>query len=159
MKWNELHGQVQLTMLFNSPPAMIIIHLGGNDLVTIKQGKLIKSIKRDLNYISSVFPSALIVWSDILPRLSWRGITPTLENLGKINRKRKCINRAGRQMARELPRGRVIIHEIDTETKGLFSRDEVHLSPVGNDIFLSTLSEAIDSFLKNPVKRLYDANQ
>ena len=88
----------QLAMLSNSPPKMILVHLGGNDLTTVKQGKLMGMIKKDLFYMASTFPSAYIIWSDILPRLLWRDITNTPDNLRKMDQKRKRINRAGRQI-------------------------------------------------------------
>ena len=45
MHWDELKGGFQKAMLFSVAPLMIIIHLGVNDLVTIKQGKMIKWIR------------------------------------------------------------------------------------------------------------------
>lgn len=96
MHWCELLSKFQCTMLFNSQPTMIVIHLGGNDLVTIKQAKFIKLIRRDPKYFSSVFPAVKFVWCDILPRTKWRGIDNTPENLAKMNEKRKRVNRAGR---------------------------------------------------------------
>lgn len=76
----------------HTPPVMIITHVGGNDIVSMKQDMLIKKIKKDLNYIASVFPSAKMVLSDILPRRSLYGVENTSDNWR--------INRAGRQVVR-----------------------------------------------------------
>ena len=157
MHWDELKGGFQKAMLFSVAPFMIIIHLGGNDLVTIKQGKMIKWIKRDLKYIASVFPQAILVWSDILPRQKWRGMINSPPNLKQINNKRKRINRAGRQAVNDIINGRSIVHEIDLVTPGLFKADGCHLTLVGNAIFLNTLEEAVSAFLSNPQLRVYNS--
>ena len=36
---------------------MIVVHLGGNDLTTVKQGKLMGMINKDLFYMASTFPA------------------------------------------------------------------------------------------------------
>lgn len=150
MHLDELLPKLQHNILFYPVPAMIIIHVGGSDLVNVKQAKLMKSISKVLKYIAAIFPSSYVVWSDILPRKQWRGIKDTPANLVKMHNKRKRINRAGRQTALQLPLGRSVInYDIDTTTDGLFRSDGTHLSPIGNDIFLTTLQEAIASFLAN----------
>ncbi|MEW8545795.1 MAG: hypothetical protein AB2693_19915 [Candidatus Thiodiazotropha sp.] len=159
MHWSELIPKFQCTMIFNPPPDLIVIHVGGNDLVTVKQAKLIKVIRRDLQYLASVFPTAIVVWSDILPRKSWRGIENNPQNLAKMNEKRKRINRAGRQVIHDLTYGRAIIHELDATTPGLFKPDGVHLTLIGNAIFLNTFKEALRFFLNNNEQKVYDANK
>lgn len=159
MHWSDLIPRFQCTMIFHPPPVMIIIHVGGNDLVTMKQAKLIKVIRRDLGYIASVFPSVKIAWSDILPRNWWRGIENSPDNLAKIDEKRKRINRAGRQVVRDLVCGRAIMHEIDTLTPGLLKPDGVHLTLIGNAIFLNTFEEAVNTFHTNPNQTVYNANK
>ena len=56
MHWDQLQDVIQLEMLNRAPPAMIVIHLGGNDLVEVKQATLIKKISKDMAYINSIFP-------------------------------------------------------------------------------------------------------
>lgn len=85
----ELVSKFQLSIILNPRPVVIVLHLDGNDLATVKQGKLIRKIKKDINYIATVFPSTQVVWSDILPRLSWRCVDNTPENLHKLYLKRK----------------------------------------------------------------------
>lgn len=154
MHWEQLLTELQLNMMFNPRPAMLILSLGGNDLVDIKQAKLMKKIKKDIKYIASIFPNAYIVWSDILPRKAWRDSN---ESLVKTNQKRKRINRAGRQVADQLPNGKYIIHEIETETNGLFLEDGVHLTPVGNDIFLNTFQEAVNAFFSDASLKMFNS--
>ena len=83
---------------------------------------------------------------------------PTQGNLDKMNNKRKRINRAERQVAKNLLQGTSIIHEIDITTNGLYKSDRVHLTGIGNDIFLNTFPEALAAFFGNPNERMYDAN-
>ena len=43
-------------------------------------------------------------------------------------------------------------------TNGLYKSDGVHLTSIGNDIFLNTFQEALVVFFENPNQRIYDAN-
>ena len=73
--------------------------------------------------------------------------------------KKKRINRAGRQTAFQLPLGRSVInYDIDSTTNGLFLPDSTHLSPIGNNIFLTTLQEAIASFFGNQNLLVFNAS-
>lgn len=157
MHLDDLLPRFQQAMLFNRPPKMILVHVGGNDLVQFKVTRIIKDLKRHLSYIASVFPEALVIWSDILPRTHWRGAINTPENLRKLDNKRKRINRAGRLVTKELPHGRSIRHSIDT-TPGLLKEDGVHLTLIGNAIFLDTLQEALHTFTTDPMQTVYDPN-
>ena len=133
-------------MLSNSSPNTSVAHLGGNNLTTVKQGKLMGMIKKELYYMNSTFPSANIIWPNILPRLLWRDIVNTPENLRKMDQKRKRINGAGHQVTQQMNHSEAIIHEIDT-TPGLNKSDGVHFARIGNAIFLNTMEEALMSFL------------
>ena len=64
----ELCPKVQWEMLNRATPVKLVIHVGGNDLVNIRQAKMMKRITKDIKHIYSVFPSSCLVWSDILPR-------------------------------------------------------------------------------------------
>lgn len=159
MHWTQFQNTVQNKMLFHPTPEMIVIHLGGNDLVTVRQASLIRRITKRLKHLQSVFPDAFIVWSDILPRKKWKGLkAQTKTALEAMDKKRKRINRAGRQAVRAFSLGRVISHEIDTETDGLIKSDGTHLTKIGNAIFILTLQEALRLFFNNPEKLIYDAN-
>ena len=56
-----------------SPKALFVSTLGGGDEIgkqSIRKNKI--AIKQLLQYISQQFPNVHIIWSLILPRLSWR---------------------------------------------------------------------------------------
>ena len=144
MVWNNLLHKLQWEMLRRPKPYMIIIHLAGNDVDNKKLFTLRKKIDKDIDYILSTFYPAYIVWSDILPRLRWRASGVPNSSL---DTKRKRLNRFARAAIRLKQTGRIISHEIDAATSGWFLPDGVHLSPVGNDFFINTLSEAIEKFI------------
>lgn len=130
MHWSHLQNTVQFKMLCFPTPEMIVIHLGGNDLVKIKQAKMIKRINKRMQHMQ---------WSDILPRKKWKGLKNTKTPLKAMDKKQQRIKRAGRQVVKKFSLGYVISHEIDTKTDGLIKSDGMHLTKIGNAIFLLTL--------------------
>ena len=107
--------------------------------------------------MASVYPKAQLVWSDILPRQSWRGTDNSAERLKKLDQKRRRINRLGRQAVFNVE-GKAIQHELDFNTTGLFKSDGVHLTAVGNAIFFNTFVEAINLFVTDPSAQMYNPN-
>ena len=97
-------------MLNLPPPVMLVTHVGGNDLVNIRQAKMMKRITKDIKYIHLVFPSSYLVWSDILPRSKWLGLRPIGKNISKMDIKRKRINRNDGQIVHQYDLGRSISH-------------------------------------------------
>ena len=85
-----------------------------------------------------------IVWSDILPRIDWRHTGTASEE--QLDSKHKRISRHGRKVLRSFGNGRY-----SKASSDLFRDDGVHLSNLGNGIFLNTLHGAIDSLLQNPL--------
>ena len=71
MKWQHLRSQVQWVGL-HGQPRIIILHVGGNNVVDIKMQKMKRIMKRDFNNLFKTFPNTLIKWSEILPRLTWK---------------------------------------------------------------------------------------
>ena len=55
MHWHELLPKLQHKMLFHPRPSMILIHVGGNDMVQVKQAKLMKRIQKDLSILQLFF--------------------------------------------------------------------------------------------------------
>lgn len=142
MHWGELLSAVQREMLFRQIPAMILVHLGGNDIETCNVGKFVKLICKNFKYLISVFNQTQIIWSDILPRVCWEGIP-------SLTKKRKRINRAGHGAVRKHNLGTIISHDIDGSNSELFRTDGVHLSDKGNDIFLDCLSHSLTAVCEN----------
>jgi lysophospholipase L1-like esterase len=123
-------------------PSYMILHFGGNDLGTLKCGLLRKNMKEIMLCLMQLFPYTCLVYSCILPRLNWR----FSYNDKSIEKSRDRVNRA--MIHYVIQHGHKAIKHPDFNDKlpGLFLPDGVHLSPVGNDIFLLSIQSAIESF-------------
>jgi hypothetical protein len=66
MVWSELSATVSRAMRDVPPPAMIVIHLGSNDIGTIKTFNLIENIETDILRFQLLFPNCRIIWSELL---------------------------------------------------------------------------------------------
>ncbi|CAG2197012.1 unnamed protein product [Mytilus edulis] len=75
MLWNDFNAKVSHAVDKFSPPAMIIIQLGSNDLVKVKSLELIQNIERDILRLHLLLPNTRIVWSEMLMRRYWHGAT------------------------------------------------------------------------------------
>ena len=94
-----------------------------------------------------LYPTSLIVWSDIIPRLSWRDVDVAFNK--QMDLKRKRINRAGRSCVCANSFGRIVKIDINRNTPGFYKSDGTHLSDVGNQMSLFTFSEALGQFFKD----------
>ena len=150
MKWQHLRSQIQWVGL-HGQPRMIILHVGGNNVVDTKMQKMKRIMKRDFNNLFKTFPNTLIVWSEILPRLTWKFAPP--ESEWKCwDKKRIRFNELGRQMVSTYSNGKVLKHEVTVDCPGLFGKDGCHMSPVGNALFCNSLQGGIETFLSKDVK-------
>lgn len=144
MKLQGLQQQLQTLMLRNRhDPTIIVMHLGGNNIAVEKIAKVMRRVEQNVKHIQRLCPEAMLVWSDILPRSSWRG---KREEANKsMNQNRRRINRHGRQMVKHYcPKGRAISYK--TITTGVLY-DGVHLTRPGNKIFLDIIQKALEMFL------------
>ncbi|XP_071173895.1 uncharacterized protein [Mytilus edulis] len=151
MKWFNVDRTIDATFSWRGVPSILIIHCGGNDLVNCCNGELLFHMRSTFHYLKCTMPNTLIIWSFILPRLSWRGAL----NNDKIEKSRRRINRGVRSYISKI--GCKTIKHLDFEDKhqALFAADGVHLSFLGNDIFINTIQTAIDLFIDNSSRTLY----
>ncbi|XP_048245294.1 uncharacterized protein LOC125376902 [Haliotis rufescens] len=142
MKWKSLLPFLQQKLRRSPPPAWLLLHLGGNDLGDVPTTVLLQTVSRDLTKIHHMMPFTQVIWSDVLQRVTWRGIPD-----GRVmERKRKRFNRFGRKGVLDLG-GSVLGHnEINIADRGLFRQDGVHLSDIGNDIFVNSLQGGLELF-------------
>ena len=145
MAWTAWH-EMEPAAAKNKGPAgktnVICIHLGGNDLVSTPLRKLTKQAQRDINTLAKLCPQTVLIWSDILARVSYRNA----ESNSKMEKNRKTLNSAMRAHTRNYG-GKSIRHPgINWNMPHLFRNDGVHLNDLGNDILLGNLQEAIRSF-------------
>ena len=150
MTWELLRQKLQWVSLHRNP-FMIVIHLGGNNVLSTSIQKMERIIKRDLKHISLTFPSTIFVWSDILPRLKWKYSGPDAD-LKAIDHKRHRFNLKAHAIIQTFKMGRIIMHDISSDSPNLFIHDGCHLSNVGLDIFNHTLQGDIETFLTSDVE-------
>ena len=74
---------------WSTPPDVLAIHLGGNDLVRHCGKALILDVLQDIKWLRVTYPAMSIVWSTIIPRLVWRD---TL-NFLPVNTAQRKVNR------------------------------------------------------------------
>lgn len=132
MRWEELLPKLQQLLKEESPPAKLVIHLGGNDLASTPTHKLERVIKEDLAQIYAWMPTTHIVWSDLTARLSYR----YARDHAKVDKTRKALNNKIHVTVCQLG-GSFIRHPaINRDAPNLFRPDGVHLRDCGNDILL-----------------------
>ncbi|KAG7462581.1 hypothetical protein MATL_G00186270 [Megalops atlanticus] len=124
-------------------PDVIILHLGGNDLGKTDPKGLLAAIKRDLTSLKSIFPQCLLVWSDILPRRSWR----TTEDAEAMESIRVSVNRKVQADIAELG-GAALTHDQirPGSDAGLYRPDGVHLSGKGIDTFNADMQDFLEKW-------------
>lgn len=143
MSWESFLHSLQLKIAFQSPPSIFLVHLGGNDVTGLTMTRIFNLISSGLKYVASTFPSCDVIWCDILPRLNWG----TYQDKKIADKKRRRINRHGRQVVRSLTKGYILSIDIDGSTPGFFRKDGVHLSDVGLEFFLDSLKDSLSSRL------------
>nr|XP_022306277.1 uncharacterized protein LOC111112779 isoform X3 [Crassostrea virginica] len=115
-------------------PNFILIHCGGNDLGKLSVRRIRVVAKLLLLFIRTNFQNIKVIWSFILPRLQWR----TSASLKAMEKARKRVN--SHIATTVLQSGGAIIRHTDIKPDpALFAQDGVHLSSLGNSIFLNSL--------------------
>lgn len=152
MKIHELYNILQGMVNIKGIPHIIVVHCGANDILSYSCGKLLYYMKvAFITMICNVAPGSAIVFSEMLPRLNWRYSFNDI----LVERTRRRINRGVRSYLLKR-RCYIIKHpDFDDKYKGMFAEDGVHLSFIGNDIFLNTLQGALETCLTKPWKSVY----
>ena len=133
MQWVQFGRMV---FFGNTPPDILVVHLGGNDLPRLPGKALILDILRDLSRLHNLYPAMRIIWSTIIPRLNWRGA----RQVDKVNKARRQVNKEICRGVSKGGLGSVINHcRIQISNVDYFREDGVHLSEAGLDIFLDDI--------------------
>ena len=119
-------------------PKTVFIHLGSNDLCNIRAKELFEDINLEMCYLSLRVPKCKIVWSDMLPRQSWRGA----QNVKSIELKRKRLNRSIAKLVGDLG-GQRCRHPEITHDASLYTPRGVHLNKEGMALFRSDVSRVL----------------
>ncbi|KAL8620898.1 hypothetical protein ACOMHN_025031 [Nucella lapillus] len=73
-----------------TPPAYLVLHTGTNDIGRLNLREWIRELTTGVLYIRARWPNTHVIWSDMLPRLTWKYSTaqPGAENARKQNQRR-----------------------------------------------------------------------
>ncbi|KAJ8304403.1 hypothetical protein KUTeg_017986 [Tegillarca granosa] len=142
MKWSQLLTRIQRDLRNFLCPQYLEILLGSNDLVSRASDVLRWELKLDLLSLSKL-PNTTVVWSCILPRLFWYGARSqvAIDNVHK---------RTNREISSHILKlgGRIITQsDLSDKETGCYRFDGIHLSDIGNDIYLNALQGALEKFL------------
>ncbi|XP_062618415.1 uncharacterized protein LOC134280010 isoform X2 [Saccostrea cucullata] len=140
-KFNEVISDLYST---KPHPRFLVIHVGGNDIAKHnnplrRQQKFMKTV---INKLRLVMPLTCIVWSHILPRVYWRH---SFSNVA-AEKSRSRINSSIASFVLRSNGASIKYPDIRIDQRKLFLNDGVHLSPLGNQIFLSTMQAALRQF-------------
>ena len=69
---NEMTVRVQFLTNIEAPPHYLYLHCVGNDVGNPPAGDLRFEILETIHFLANKFPHTRLVWSQILPRLTWR---------------------------------------------------------------------------------------
>lgn len=143
MRWHQvLSAAVEIGRAARSP-VILVIHAGGNDMCFLRMDEMITLIRADIERIPGFFQHLVLVWSEIIPRVSWQGA----RNAGAIERARRTINTRISRFVRS--RAGVVVrhHQLEGDNRRLMLPDGAHLDDIGLDIFLSGLQDGIEQAL------------
>ncbi|XP_071133054.1 uncharacterized protein [Mytilus edulis] len=138
----DLESTIKRLMKYEKVPKYLVLHIAGNDLGKTKLGFLRNEIKTTLEKVQSYLPNSSIVWSQILPRTNWRhSISQDSMMACRIR-----INSAIASFV--LKNGGHYIKYPDILPNSTFLKEDgVHLTDLGNDIFLNNLQGALEMFI------------
>ncbi|XP_039183958.1 uncharacterized protein LOC120301171 [Crotalus tigris] len=139
MRWNQLMPLLHEIYHLRSPPSVIIIHLGEDDLYNSNNTSFIISVRNDLGILKRAFPDTVIVWSSLLPRYSWRE-----------NQKPQCMELVQKDINKIMVNycNKIGVHFlshnlITSDKANLFLPDVNDLSDEGADIFIADLKKVL----------------
>ncbi|CAJ0940265.1 unnamed protein product [Ranitomeya imitator] len=137
MMWSQVLPEVVHIARVASSPTIVVIHAGGNDLASSPLAELLTLIRSDMDKFPSFFPLMRLVWSEVIPRLVWRGA----RELNAMERSRRTLNQRISRFVRFKNGVVVRHHRLEGDNSGFLLPDGVHLNEAGLDIFLNGIRE------------------
>ena len=125
-------------------PFAILLHCGGNDLGKVSLKRLRKVVVKTFNFVNEQLPGCYIIWSEVLPRASWRYSISCVA----MERCRQRLNSFAGTLA--IRNGGCFIKYpmLSAVSEKLYLDDGVHLSKHGNILFLNQIAKGITAFVK-----------
>lgn len=121
-----------------APADFILLHVGGNDLGRTPLKILISTLCNLLIFIRQAMPSARIIWSEILPR-EWG------QNRGLASARKRFNTFAVKKVKQH--GGFYLRHRNLPFNNTNYAEDGVHLTDVGNALFLDNIRVGFYHFL------------
>lgn len=146
LKFTDLKKKVMYLTRLEEAPDFLVIHCGGNDLGDWSLAELIEYMSQSITSLAELLPKTKLVWSQILPRKSYRYSS----DLEAMERNRKRFNRAMQQHVKYRTWGGAYIKHPDIirNINQFLGNDNVHLNPLGNNKFLSDIQGGLEYFRK-----------
>ncbi|CAJ0929021.1 unnamed protein product [Ranitomeya imitator] len=139
LTWSQVLPEIVRIARVASSPTVVVIHAGGNDLASFPLAELLTLMRADLDKLPGFFPVMRLVWSEMIPRLVWRGA----RELGAMERSRRTLNQRISRFIRFKNGVVVRHHRLEGDNSGFLLPDGVHLNDAGLDIFLDGLREGV----------------
>lgn len=139
MKWFDLIPKIRLLLRYESPPDILIIHCDANDIGKIPLLQLRSIMQSTLERLKQMLPKTTIGWSNMLPRISWRFSSDSKsQNIAAVR-----LNNFMNHLVAVNGGFFIKYPEITWSSKEMFCSDGVHLSNLGNCVFLFNLQRAL----------------
>lgn len=154
LKWSEFGHLLCQLIVTSAPPDVLLVHMDAFELATSSFQVLAQQAVDSLLDFDRRNPNCRIIWSETLPCFAYPGSIAqmTMEQV-RINYNVMCS-----KLVLSLG-GQVIKHtDIKPETPALFDRDKMHLSDLGNNIFLNNLRRGLAYLLCEPDTKIYCAS-
>ncbi|KAM4048973.1 uncharacterized protein ACNLHF_027154 [Anomaloglossus baeobatrachus] len=143
LTWSQVLPEVVNISRTAVRPVVLVLHAGGNDLCSIEMTELLTLMRADIDKFPAFFSQVLIVWSEIVPRVVWRGA----RDWAGMERTRRTINHRISRFV-HFKGGVIVRHrQLEGTNARLMRPDGVHLNDIGLDIFLSGLQDGIEEAL------------
>lgn len=149
MVWSRLYQTIkEMLKQGNRHPTLLVIHCGGNDIGnphnTLKG--LQKYMKLTVSKIIRLLPKTIIVWSHILPRRNW---SLCLSNKDGENWRTRINSALATFVVKNVCGASIKYPDILSTQGTLFRKDGIHLSDLGNEIFVTSLKNALLQFMSS----------
>ena len=132
-----------LQLLARMPePQYLVLHTGSNDLAHMPVGALRHKLAELLLLMKAALPRTVIIWSDMLPRLNYRGAR-CAKTVAKSS---DTVNRFLRNFAVQNGMRCIKHHGVKRSRGEAFLPDGVHLSETGNKAFQREIWGALEAF-------------
>ncbi|KAJ8319735.1 hypothetical protein KUTeg_002713 [Tegillarca granosa] len=148
LKLTDIQKKIRLISIYaDNTPTYILLHCGGNDIGCTPLKQLFAVVKTLLNFLQQTFPYTRIIWSQILPRASWRYSNECVA----MDKARIRLNSYAAKFV--LNSGGAYLKHPDIKLYAiqLYSPDLVHLSDIGNNIFLNSIQSGLQEIINGNV--------